>query len=194
MTGHHQLKQFVTDRLSIEPLLPIQRVENEPRTQIKIWSQCNEIKITNLIKVMIPFLLPSLIFFVFGLFLSPYLPSSTGGRGAGVVSYDPSFSSSKAAEITNQGKSCLQRHEVMQIGGTLSLTGKHEEIGKDYHQGFNLCADHINAGGGLLGKPVVFIIEHDQSEGDVSRNLYQKLITEEKVDLVSKGKRKWLIR
>jgi branched-chain amino acid transport system substrate-binding protein len=72
----------------------------------------------------------------------------------------------------------------IRIGGSVSLTGRFDLFGKHLHQGYLLWAKHINAKGGLLGRPVELLIYDDQSDPQTSVNLYQQLINQDKVDLV----------
>ncbi|MCI0529161.1 MAG: ABC transporter substrate-binding protein [Nitrospira sp.] len=72
----------------------------------------------------------------------------------------------------------------IRIGGSMSLTGRFADDGKAIHQGYLLWARHLNAKGGLLGRPVELLIYDDQSDPQTSVNLYQQLINQDKVDLV----------
>ena len=44
--------------------------------------------------------------------------------------------------------------------------------------------DGINKRGGLLGRPLQFVLLDDQSQAANTRSLYERLITADKVDLV----------
>jgi branched-chain amino acid transport system substrate-binding protein len=66
----------------------------------------------------------------------------------------------------------------------MSLTGRFANFGKLVHQGYLLWTKHVNAKGGLLGRPVELLIYDDQSDPQTSVNLYQQLISQDKVDLV----------
>lgn len=72
----------------------------------------------------------------------------------------------------------------IKIGATVSLTGKYAESGKYYEEAYRLWEQEINAKGGLLGRPVEFIIYDDTSDPDTGVSLYEKLITVDKVDLI----------
>jgi branched-chain amino acid transport system substrate-binding protein len=52
------------------------------------------------------------------------------------------------------------------------------------HRGYQLWAKHVNAKGGLLGRPVELLIYDDKSDPQTSADLYQQLINLDKVDLV----------
>jgi len=47
-----------------------------------------------------------------------------------------------------------------------------------------MVVDDINERGGLLGRPVEWIVKDDQSKPDLARTLYEQLITADKVDLL----------
>jgi len=72
----------------------------------------------------------------------------------------------------------------IRIGASLSLTGTYAKLGKNQHEGYQLCQKELNAKGGLLGRKVEFVVYDDQSMPPTGVRLYEKLITEDKVDAV----------
>ncbi len=72
----------------------------------------------------------------------------------------------------------------IKIGASLSLTGTYAKLGAYQKEGYELCAEEVNAKGGLLGKKVEFVVYDDQSQPATGVRLYEKLITEDKVDAV----------
>ena len=70
----------------------------------------------------------------------------------------------------------------IRIGASLSLTGTYAKLGKNQHEGYQLCEKDLNAKGGLLGRRVQFVVYDDQSLPATAVRLYEKLITEDKVD------------
>jgi len=72
----------------------------------------------------------------------------------------------------------------IRIGASLSLTGTYAKLGKNQHEGYKLCEQDLNARGGLLGRKVEFVVYDDQSTPATAVRLYEKLITEDKVDAV----------
>lgn len=72
----------------------------------------------------------------------------------------------------------------IRIGASMSLTGRFAGPGNYVHQGYVLWAKHVNARGGLLGRPVQLLISDDQSDPQTSVSLYQQLILQDRVDLV----------
>ena len=72
----------------------------------------------------------------------------------------------------------------IRIGSTLALTGPlaatalvHQLVGEIY-------VEQLNRRGGLLGRPVEWIVKDDQSKPELARTLYEQLITVDKVDLL----------
>src|SRR5438309_637939 len=72
----------------------------------------------------------------------------------------------------------------IRIGASLSLTGTYAKLGKNQHGGYQLCEKDVNAKGGLLGRRVQFVVYDDQSMPATAVRLYEKLITEDKVDAI----------
>ncbi len=72
----------------------------------------------------------------------------------------------------------------IKVGASLSLTGTYAQPGSYQKEGYELCADHVNAKGGLLGRKIEFVFYDDQSMPATGVRLYEKLITEDKVDAV----------
>ena len=72
----------------------------------------------------------------------------------------------------------------IRIGASLSLTGTYAKLGKNQHEGYQLCIKDLNAKGGLLGRKAELVTYDDQSLPATAVRLYEKLITEDKVDAV----------
>jgi branched-chain amino acid transport system substrate-binding protein len=67
----------------------------------------------------------------------------------------------------------------------MSLTGKQYSVQGGYgREGYLLCEKHVNAQGGVLGRPIQLVIYDDESDGKTAARLYEKLIVEDKVDAV----------
>ena len=73
---------------------------------------------------------------------------------------------------------------VVVMGGTVSQTGRYVEPAGRQYNGIKLYVDELNARGGLLGHKVELKIYDDKSDRRTAIELYEKLITEDKVDLV----------
>jgi len=75
--------------------------------------------------------------------------------------------------------------QPIQLGVSLSITGKQYSIQGGYgREGYLLCQKHVNAQGGVLGRPIEFVIYDDGSDEKTAVRLYEKLIAEDKVDAV----------
>jgi branched-chain amino acid transport system substrate-binding protein len=72
----------------------------------------------------------------------------------------------------------------IKIGASLSVTGTYAKLGAYQREGYALCEKHINAANGLLGRPVSFVVYDDQSTPATAIRLYEKLLSEDKVDAV----------
>lgn len=72
----------------------------------------------------------------------------------------------------------------IKVGGTLSLTGPLASPSLIHKLTGELYVDALNKRGGLLGRPVEWILKDDQSKPDVARTLYEQLVTSDKVDLL----------
>jgi branched-chain amino acid transport system substrate-binding protein len=72
----------------------------------------------------------------------------------------------------------------IKIGASMSVTGTYAKPGTYQKQGYDVCIDELNAKGGLLGRKVELVIYDDQSQPATAVKLYEKLITEDKVDAV----------
>ena len=74
--------------------------------------------------------------------------------------------------------------QPVRVGSTLALTGPlaatagiHKIVGEIY-------VEQLNKKNGLLGRPVEWVLLDDQSKPDLTRALYDRLITVDKVDLI----------
>lgn len=72
----------------------------------------------------------------------------------------------------------------VRIGQSLALTGPLAQTGLIHQIVGEIAVARINAKGGLLGRPIDYLLLDDQSKPDITRTLYERLLTAEKVDLV----------
>jgi branched-chain amino acid transport system substrate-binding protein len=72
----------------------------------------------------------------------------------------------------------------IRIGMSLALTGAGASPSKVISTALEIWRDDVNAKGGLLGRPVELVIYDDQSAPANVPNIYTKLITVDKVDLL----------
>jgi branched-chain amino acid transport system substrate-binding protein len=72
----------------------------------------------------------------------------------------------------------------IRIGASMAITGRDAIQGGYVREGYLLCQQHVNEKGGVLGRPMEFLIRDDGSDPKTAVGLYEKLITEDKVDAV----------
>lgn len=70
------------------------------------------------------------------------------------------------------------------IGGSLGLTGTYSGPSAAYKAAYEYWVDQVNSSGGLLGRKVELKIYDDESEAATAQQLYQRLINDDKVDLL----------
>jgi branched-chain amino acid transport system substrate-binding protein len=74
--------------------------------------------------------------------------------------------------------------EPVKIGASLPITGGFAINGQKHKDGYQLCVDLINQAGGLLGRPVELIISDNQSSNETAQAQFERLINEDKVDVL----------
>jgi branched-chain amino acid transport system substrate-binding protein len=72
----------------------------------------------------------------------------------------------------------------IRIGATLSQTGAYASQGQVQLRGYQLCVKHLNDKGGVLGRKLELLVYDDGSDPVTAVRLYEKLITQDRVDLV----------
>ena len=71
------------------------------------------------------------------------------------------------------------------IGISLLLSDRFSDPGSDAQNGYEVWAKLVNDSGGILGRDVELIILDNESDQDTAAAQYEKLITEDEVDLVA---------
>jgi len=77
-----------------------------------------------------------------------------------------------------------EKKNPIKVGYSMALSGKYAKTGKYLHESYVMWAEEVNKRGGLLGRPVWLIYYDDESDPEKGAMLYEKLITQDKVDLV----------
>lgn len=77
-----------------------------------------------------------------------------------------------------------QAQAPIRIGASLGLTGAYSEFGQTIQRGYQLCVKQANAKGGVLGRKLELTIQDDQSQIPAAVAIYERLLTQDKVDLV----------
>ncbi|MBO0828817.1 MAG: amino acid ABC transporter substrate-binding protein [Streptosporangiales bacterium] len=76
------------------------------------------------------------------------------------------------------------KNKPIKIGISLPLTGNFSQPGKEARRGYEIWRDQVNAAGGLLGRKVQLTIVDDASSQKTIVSDYQRLISQDKVDLL----------
>ena len=74
--------------------------------------------------------------------------------------------------------------EPITIGAAVSTTGSNGRTGLYQQEAYLLWEEQKNAAGGLLGRPVRMVLYDDQSDPATGARLYERLLTEDQVDLI----------
>ena len=74
--------------------------------------------------------------------------------------------------------------ETVLFGGAISQTGRYAEPAGRQVNAIKLWVDEVNQRGGVLGKKIELRLLDDKSDTQTSIKLYEKLITEDKVDVL----------
>jgi branched-chain amino acid transport system substrate-binding protein len=82
------------------------------------------------------------------------------------------------------GPRVARAQSPMRIGASASKTGTYAALGQNQLRGYELCVKHTNDKGGLLGRKLELVVDDDRSQPNDAVGIYERLITQEKVDLV----------
>lgn len=80
--------------------------------------------------------------------------------------------------------SAAQAQAPIRIGASVSSTGSFAALGQNQYRGYQLCVKRANEKGGLLGRKIELVTEDDHSDPKVAVQIYERLITEKKVDAI----------
>ncbi len=74
--------------------------------------------------------------------------------------------------------------EPIRVGATVALSGEYAVLGRALLEGMQMWVHDLNARGALLGRKVALVSHDDGSDPDRCARLYERLITQDKVDLL----------
>jgi len=101
--------------------------------------------------------------------------------------FDPGFGRTLALTLLfclAGGGGMVHAQAPIRIGASLSQTGSFAALGQNQLRGYQLCLKHANEKGGVLGRKLELIVEDDQSQGATAADIYERLITQHKVDAI----------
>lgn len=88
------------------------------------------------------------------------------------------------APATTAPETAAPAQPPIKIGVSLPLTGNFSDPGTAAEKGYELWVDVVNQSGGLLGRQVELTVYDNASNPDTAVADYERLITQDKVDLV----------
>lgn len=88
------------------------------------------------------------------------------------------------AQSGQSGKSTQSNQKDIVFGVTVPLTGQYSDQGKTIQNAFKVWEKQVNAKGGLLGRKVRVAIYDDRSDPATAVNLYENMLSVEKVDFI----------
>src|SRR5688572_21514529 len=91
---------------------------------------------------------------------------------------------SEASESAAPESAAPPSGEPIVVGSTLPLTGPLAATGVIHQIAGEQFVDQLNASGGLLGRPVEWMVLDDESDQANVTTLYERLISQEQVDLI----------
>lgn len=74
--------------------------------------------------------------------------------------------------------------DTIKVGVYVDLSGATSSFGKSTKNGIELATEEINNNGGVLGKKLQLVIEDDQGRPEQAKTVVQKLISQDKVNVV----------
>lgn len=77
-----------------------------------------------------------------------------------------------------------QSSAPIRIGASFSDTGTYAALGQTVRRGYALCVKQANERGGVLGRRLELLTEDDESQPKKAVEIYERLITQAKVDMV----------
>jgi len=77
-----------------------------------------------------------------------------------------------------------QAQQPIRIGASFSDTGTYAALGQTVRRGYAVCVKQANERGGVLGRRLELLTEDDQSLTDRAVKIYEKLIAQDRVDVV----------
>jgi branched-chain amino acid transport system substrate-binding protein len=103
---------------------------------------------------------------------------------AGAAEMSSAGVSDVAPRSAIESAASMPEGEPILVGGTLGLTGAFAGPTAASMAAYEHWTANVNAEGGLLGRPVELVIYDDLSDPATARDLYQRLIEQDQVDLL----------
>jgi branched-chain amino acid transport system substrate-binding protein len=104
-----------------------------------------------------------------------------------VIARPAAFSWGRGALPALVCAAALTAAEPIKLGEIEPMTGKEAAFGQSSHRGVQMAIDEINARGGVLGRPLVLVVEDSQSKAGDTATIAKKLIGRDKVVAIVSG-------
>jgi branched-chain amino acid transport system substrate-binding protein len=101
-----------------------------------------------------------------------------------ITACGPATTAAPATEAPTAAQPAPTSAPPIKIGASLPLTGDFSDPGTAAKKGYELWVDTVNQSGGLLGRQVELTVYDNASNPDTAVADYERLITQDKVDLV----------
>ncbi len=92
-----------------------------------------------------------------------------------------------AASLTLIGTAALAE-DTWKIGAPQPMTGADAPFGDKFKKAYSMAVDEINANGGVNGRKLEIVIEDHQAKNPLAATVAEKLITEDKVLILTGGR------
>ncbi|MGH8872348.1 MAG: amino acid ABC transporter substrate-binding protein [Acidimicrobiia bacterium] len=92
--------------------------------------------------------------------------------------------SPETTQAATSGDGAAPEGDAITIAASLPLTGGFSVPGQKHQEGFQLCVDLINEGGGLLGRPVELLVSDNRSDTETVVNQYERFINVDNAELI----------
>lgn len=104
--------------------------------------------------------------------------SGTSSSGAAPSGSDPASqaSSTDNSSTADAGTPAAPAGETIKIGGLAPLTGNVSQYGIAVNNAILMAVEDINAKGGVLGRPIEYIVEDEKGDPSEAVNAYNKLV------------------
>jgi branched-chain amino acid transport system substrate-binding protein len=89
--------------------------------------------------------------------------------------------------ICTFGLASGSKEGAISIGAVIPLTGELAKFGEMQRNSYRLAIDEINKAGGVNGRPIELFIEDDTGKPEVGRSAAEKLMTQDKIVLLTGG-------
>ncbi len=110
--------------------------------------------------------------------------SACGGAASPTPAASPPPSSPSPSPEASPSPAGTPSGEPVVVGSTLSLTGAFAATGAIHKIVGEMFIERLNASTGLLGRPVEWKLLDDETDANKVTQLYERLITQEQVDLL----------